>query len=93
MSTTTERTIESLEVANLVRLANTTAEKLEKVAKEIRRHAEYFARTDLRGGATGVAADIVNDYVQGTGSPGTFLWTIVKDAADLDARRKAEEAS
>lgn len=85
-----ERTLESIEVANLVRLASVTAEKLERVAKEIRRHAEYFAKTDLRGGATGVAADIVNDYVQGIGSPGTFLWTIVRDAAELDARRKAQ---
>jgi hypothetical protein len=85
------RTVDDLEVASLIRLTSVTAEKLEILAGRLRKSAEHFKKRDLRGGATGVAADIVNDYVQGVGSQGTFLWSIVRDAAVMDTRRASEK--
>lgn len=87
----TERTVDDIEVANLIRITTVVAEKLETLAARLRKEAEHFKRRDLRGGASGVAADIVNDYVQGVGNQGTFLWTIVRDAAVMDARRASEK--
>ena len=91
MNPRNERTVDDIEVANLVRLTSVVAEKLETVAKRLRQQAEHFKRRDVRGGAAGVAADTVNDYVQGVGSQGTFLWSVVRDAAVMDIRRASEK--
>lgn len=73
-----------MRASDLVRMTGTVAGKLRTLADNLDRVAEGFRKPNLRGGATGVAADIVNDYVQGFGPQGTFLWTIVRDAAELD---------
>jgi hypothetical protein len=76
-----------LRVDELVRQTGTVTHYLRELADRLDRTAEAFRDPNVRGGAAGVAADIVNIYVQGCGPQGTFLWTIVRESAELDRDR------
>lgn len=55
------------------------ATELEELAARLRRLSRGFARSNQS--AFEVAADIVNDFIQGTGVIGSRLWGVLHEAA------------
>lgn len=79
-------------VAAAVRQVDTVARSLERLAERLRRLAErYEMAGNARGGAVGVAAEVVNEYTQSIGGNGTYLWGVIRDAQELDAFFRAGE--
>lgn len=59
------------------RQAERLAVALEKLSMRIRSTAESFERSTRSTSA--IAADLVCDYVQGTGGVGPILWALIDD--------------
>lgn len=71
------------------RQVDVVAEKLEQLAERLRRMALRFD-APARQTAVDVAAEIVNEYTQGVGAVGSFLWGTVHNANHLDRIRREE---
>jgi len=82
------RTEEDDRVADLTRLADAMARALEAAASRIRMEAQSFAKDGLRSGAVGVAADVVQEFVNAPRSASVYLWDLATEAAKLDAHRR-----
>ncbi len=50
--------------------------------------AKGFAVEGLRSGAVGVAADVVQEFVNAPRSASVYLWDLATEAANLDAHRR-----
>jgi hypothetical protein len=70
---------------------DTLADEMTALAKRLRIIARGFS-TNHRS-ATSVAADIVNDFTQGTGVLGSRLWGVVHNAGLADQARMKETKS
>jgi hypothetical protein len=59
------------------REAERLASKLDQLAERIRHTSRQFENTPRP--AVAIVADLVNDYVQGTGSAGPILWGLIRE--------------
>lgn len=63
------------------REAERLASELDRVAERIRHTSRQFEKTQRP--AAGITADLVNDYVQGTGSAGPILWGLIRELSRM----------
>ncbi len=87
-TTKRDRTDDEIYVDCARREYETVAGKLESLAARIREQSQYVGTG--RTSAVHRAAEMVNDFTNGVGNLGTFLWGVVHAAEVLDDfRRKA----
>lgn len=90
-----DMTDEEVYVQEAVRSVDTVARGLERLAARLRMLAERYATVGtstndhvVRSGCVGVAAEVVNEYTQGVGSNGTYLWGVIRSAQGVDDYRR-----
>lgn len=88
-------TDEEVYVREAVRYVDTVARRLEGLASRLRQAAERYVTLGasanehvVRSGCVGVAAEVVNEYTQGVGSNGTYLWGVINSAREVDDYRR-----